>query len=287
MAELSDTVDALIAASSPLPPPAERRRLREAHGLTQDRVAAVLRVRRATVSDWEAGKSEPRQPEREEYARLLRGLAERHPAGTAPGPPSPGGTANGRRAVAGRPPSGPPAAGPRMIAPAEFPEVFAAFEHSAWRLESRRRYAWHERQSQYRAFATGRHVHWDLDSAWCRDRRRHTALGKRVERVRVVDEPCTEGQLYLLLQNTPFNAACGEDIRFLTRGRADDLGLPRDDFWILDARTVARLHIGDDGEKRAVELITEPADVLRHVQVRETAWHHAMSQERMADRLGV
>ncbi|MFF3517858.1 telomere-associated protein Tap [Streptomyces sp. NPDC002573] len=86
MSELFDAVDALIASRSPLPPPAERRRLRQAHGLTLDEVAAALQVRRATVGGWEAGKTEPRPPERDAYARMLKQLARLYPA-VAPVPP--------------------------------------------------------------------------------------------------------------------------------------------------------------------------------------------------------
>ncbi|CAO0834714.1 HTH cro/C1-type domain-containing protein OS=Streptomyces microflavus OX=1919 GN=Smic_84860 PE=4 SV=1 [Streptomyces microflavus] len=60
MSELFDAVDALVASRATLPPPAERKRLRAAHGLTIDEVATALKVRRATVSGWEAGKTEPR-----------------------------------------------------------------------------------------------------------------------------------------------------------------------------------------------------------------------------------
>ncbi|MET4921732.1 helix-turn-helix transcriptional regulator [Streptomyces sp. PSRA5] len=80
MSELFDAVDALVASRSPLPPPAERKRLRQAHGLTLDEVAAALHVRRATVSGWEAGKTEPRPPERDAYARMLKQLAQLYPA---------------------------------------------------------------------------------------------------------------------------------------------------------------------------------------------------------------
>ncbi|MEU2056830.1 telomere-associated protein Tap [Streptomyces bungoensis] len=82
MSELFDAVDALIASRSPLPPPEERRRLRKAHGLTVEEVAAALKVRRATVSGWESGKTEPRPPERNAYARLLKQLAELYPTPT-------------------------------------------------------------------------------------------------------------------------------------------------------------------------------------------------------------
>ncbi|MFE3588063.1 telomere-associated protein Tap [Streptomyces niveus] len=80
MSELFDAVDALLASRATLPPPAERKRLRAAHGLTIDEVATALKVRRATVSGWESGKTEPRPPERDAYARLLEKLAELYPA---------------------------------------------------------------------------------------------------------------------------------------------------------------------------------------------------------------
>jgi DNA-binding transcriptional regulator YiaG len=82
MSELFDAVDALVASRSALPSAPERKRLRVAHGLTLDEVAAALRVRRATVSGWESDKkpTEPRGPEREAYARLLEKLAELYPA---------------------------------------------------------------------------------------------------------------------------------------------------------------------------------------------------------------
>ncbi|MER7827007.1 helix-turn-helix domain-containing protein [Streptomyces sp. NPDC096097] len=89
MSELFDAVDALIASRATLPPPAERKRLRAAHGLTIDEVATALKVRRATVSGWESGKTEPRPPERDAYARLLKQLAELYPAPEGPAAPVP------------------------------------------------------------------------------------------------------------------------------------------------------------------------------------------------------
>jgi DNA-binding transcriptional regulator YiaG len=79
---LFDAVDALLKEASPaggLPEPAERKRLREAGSLGQERVAHALGVRRETVSAWEAGRSEPRPPQRAAYIRLLKGLAAKFP----------------------------------------------------------------------------------------------------------------------------------------------------------------------------------------------------------------
>jgi DNA-binding XRE family transcriptional regulator len=84
-----DAIDALIATSKPLPPPAERERLRKAHGLTQEQVGTALDVRRATVANWESGETEPRPPKREAYARLLDQLAELYPLPATPAAPAP------------------------------------------------------------------------------------------------------------------------------------------------------------------------------------------------------
>ncbi|MFF9458020.1 telomere-associated protein Tap [Streptomyces flaveolus] len=91
MSELFDAVDALVASRSALPAAEERKRLRVAHGLTLDEVAAALKVRRATVSGWESVKktTEPRGPEREAYARLLNKLAALYPAPTDASPAMP------------------------------------------------------------------------------------------------------------------------------------------------------------------------------------------------------
>lgn len=168
---------------------------------------------------------------------------------------------------------------PQWIGFDEFDGMFTTLKHSAWRLETRRRYAWDERQDTYRQFAAGRPVEWDIDDPWCRERREQTALGKRFERVRVVDEPPTMGQRYLA-DNARRNRAVGEDIRTLIRAQADELRLPAEDFWIFDSRVVALLHFDDADEMTGVELITNPVDVLRYCQSREAAWHHAVPSGR-------
>lgn len=89
--ELFSAVDTLLerVAQDDLPPPAERKRLREAAGLTQTQVAEALRTRREAIGNWESGKTEPRPPQRAAYARLLENLAERFPAPDAAPDPDP------------------------------------------------------------------------------------------------------------------------------------------------------------------------------------------------------
>lgn len=116
MSELFDAVDALLASRAVLPAPAERKRLRAAHGLTIDEVATALKVRRATVSGWESGKTEPRPPERDAYARLLDKLAELYPAAPADGA-APAANAAASNAAA-TPTASPNAAAPTVPTPA-------------------------------------------------------------------------------------------------------------------------------------------------------------------------
>ncbi|MFG1669798.1 helix-turn-helix domain-containing protein [Streptomyces sp. Y7] len=60
-----------------LPPPEERRRLREAASLTQAQVAERVGVSRETVRAWESGRTTPRGRRREAYAQLLRTVADK------------------------------------------------------------------------------------------------------------------------------------------------------------------------------------------------------------------
>lgn len=66
--------------ATPLPPPEERRRLREAASLTQAQLATRVGVSRETVRAWETGRTTPRGRKREAYAKLLDDLAEDIPA---------------------------------------------------------------------------------------------------------------------------------------------------------------------------------------------------------------
>jgi hypothetical protein len=163
---------------------------------------------------------------------------------------------------------------PVMISFDEFTGMFQTFAHSAWRLETRGRYRSDEETETYRRFAEGQTVEWDLNDPWCVARREQVALGKRFERVRIMDSSPTPGQLYLL-DNAARNSAVGEDIRYLWRADADRLSLPAEDSWLFDSRVIALLHFDGDDVLTGVELITDPVQVARACQVRDAAWHFA------------
>ncbi|MFZ4236607.1 DUF6879 family protein [Streptomyces murinus] len=170
---------------------------------------------------------------------------------------------------------------PRLIDPEEFGRLFETFEHSAWHLETRHGYASDREDPSYAAFIATGTAAWDTDNAWCTNIRRQTSLGKYVGRVRVVDDPPTTGQLFLL-DYAKCNAATGEDVRNLWRAEAMRARLPGEDFWIFDSRLVAVLDFDEDDTLLDIEVITEPAEVLRYCQVRDAALHHAIPYDEFA-----
>lgn len=64
------------SSAIPLPPPKERRRLREAASLTRAQLASRVGVTCETVRGWETGRSTPRGRKGEKYAKLLNSLGD-------------------------------------------------------------------------------------------------------------------------------------------------------------------------------------------------------------------
>ena len=73
MTEISQKVEALRQGTT-LPPVRARRAIREAAGIGQGELAAVLDVSRFSLWRWETGKAEPQGDVRRRYAGALRAL---------------------------------------------------------------------------------------------------------------------------------------------------------------------------------------------------------------------
>lgn len=173
---------------------------------------------------------------------------------------------------------------PKSINLEEFGRLFETFEHSAWHLETRRGYASDREDEGFAQFLATGEAPCDLDSDWCQNIRRQTEAGKYVGRVRVVDNPPTDGQRFLL-SYARVNAATGEDARNLWREDAVRAHLPAEDFWLFDSRLVAILNFNDQDVFHDVEIITEPAEVLRYCQVRDAAVHASTPYDAFAAQL--
>ncbi|MDC0769273.1 DUF6879 family protein [Streptomyces sp. HD] len=173
---------------------------------------------------------------------------------------------------------------PELLPFASISHLFRDFKHTAWRLETRRGYASDRNSPKWPRFFAGEDIAHDPDNAWRENVRAQSAQGKRFERVRLIDEPPSQGQEFLLA-SAPSNVAAGEDIRYLTRARAQELRLPDYDFWLFDSKILARFAFDDEDITLGVYVTEDPAEVLAACQARDSAWHHAVRTEEFVRRV--
>ncbi|MFE7804029.1 DUF6879 family protein [Streptomyces sp. NPDC057430] len=178
-----------------------------------------------------------------------------------------------------------PRAEPREVTPfSEIAHVFQEFRHTAWRLETRRGYATDRNSAKWERWKAGADITNEPLDAWRENVAAAIAEGRRFERVRLVDEPPTEGQRFLLASGLG-NVAAGEDIRNLPRAEAARLNLPDYDFWLFDSKLLARFVFAEDDTTLGVILSEDPAEVAAACQARDAAWHHAIPTREFAQRV--
>ncbi|MGW1363504.1 DUF6879 family protein [Streptomyces chartreusis] len=173
---------------------------------------------------------------------------------------------------------------PQFINDNTFGSYFETFQHTAWRLESRRGYNSDRASEKYRRWLETGELPDDSDRPWCVNVRAQTAQGKRIERVRLAYDPPTPEQRYLLAAAATNNAA-GEDIRYLWRADADKHGLPALDFWLFDSRYALVLHFDTVDDYLGAELVDDPARIVQLCQIRDAAWHHAIRRDEFAQQV--
>ncbi|MER7980423.1 DUF6879 family protein [Streptomyces sp. NPDC095817] len=174
---------------------------------------------------------------------------------------------------------------PQFIEDNTFGTYFEEFEHTAWRLETRRGYGSDRAGEKYRRYLETGEVPDDSQRPWCVNVRAQTARGKRIERVRIVDTLPTHEQRFLLAAAAVNNAA-GEDIRNLWRTDAQKAGIPATDFWLFDSRRALVLHFDDADGYIGAELVEDAERIVQFCQVRDTAWHHAIQREEFVAQVG-
>jgi hypothetical protein len=104
---------------------------------------------------------------------------------------------------------------------------------------------------------------------------RRTLAGQRIERVRVITEPWSDYTRFGL-NLSRLNVAAGEDIRYLSRDHADELGLPQYDYWLLDSSKMCILRFDDQDVLLGAEIVNDPAVVVEHARHRDIAQRYAL-----------
>lgn len=164
------------------------------------------------------------------------------------------------------------------LTPEALNELYDAFEHTVFKLETRDRYAVPSEEESLRRFLAGEPDPQRAARPWLARMREATGQGKRVERVRVVTEPHSD-YVRWLLAGGQLSAAVGEDIRYLPRPLAERERLPGYDFALFDSRQLVLLHFDKQDRPLEHELITDPVMVVQHCQWRDVAWQHAVPYE--------
>lgn len=154
----------------------------------------------------------------------------------------------------------------RAITNDEFAELFRTFEHSAFRLETQPAYRMTTERKSFGFFLCGSpqppsELPWW--QSWLDQIRDLTAQGKKVARVRFVDDPPTSYQRWEMWA-TPYHREAGEDIRYLPRNIAHVLGLVDGDWWLFDDSKLVVMGFTERGEVDGKTLITDPEIVRQH-----------------------
>jgi hypothetical protein len=151
------------------------------------------------------------------------------------------------------------------LTPAGFAAQFDTYERYAIRLESRSYTDVPAERAELRAFLAGELSvvrEWEHDD-WTRMVTRQTAAGRPMRRVRVMDDPLTDYNRFMIYCGHR-GVAIGEDIRYLARADANALNLPDHDFWVFDSVRLIELRFTADGRPLYHDLVTDPDIEARH-----------------------
>jgi len=161
----------------------------------------------------------------------------------------------------------------------DFRRLLDGFEASWFKMETQPAYAiGAERDMLDRFLSDGElpppsAVGWWQD--WLSFVSRHTAAGRVIQRVRVLDEPPTAYQRFLLA-GSHWHEEAGEQVTYLRRGTAGRLGLLQGFDWSLfDNSTVVVARFTAAGQVAGHELITEPEAIAHYRAMRDVALRHS------------
>lgn len=172
----------------------------------------------------------------------------------------------------------------QAITEEEFGELFGTFRETAFRLETHAAYAMTIERQGFERFLAGRpqppaELPWW--QAWLNDMAELTRQGKRIARVRFVDTPPTDYQRWEMWA-TRWHLEAGEDIRYLHRSRAHEVGIPTGDWWLFDDTQLVVMGFTSNGEIDDKTLVTDQATIQSYRTWRSLAIRHATTADHAA-----
>ncbi|GAA4994696.1 hypothetical protein GCM10023205_79420 [Yinghuangia aomiensis] len=100
------------------------------------------------------------------------------------------------------------------------------------------------------------------------------ARGIAVRRARVVSEPVSD-YTHALYDRTFANVHAGEDVRWLSRRKTSDIGMPGNDFWLFDDTIVRFGYFAGDGTYLGDEVDDDPAVLRLCARAFDEVWDRA------------
>lgn len=122
----------------------------------------------------------------------------------------------------------------------ELGRVFTTFKQSAFRLETLQSYAEPSESSPFNQYERGELPDPSFMADWCQLASQHTASGRAIRRVHIVDLPLSNYMKFEIEHCYKHSEAAGEEIRLLERSKlsGEILKFTREDFWLFDGSTV-------------------------------------------------
>lgn len=163
----------------------------------------------------------------------------------------------------------------------KFGELLRTIRRSAFRLETLDTYSIDSERDGFELFLAG-HPESPPWQDWLDQVSEQTRQGKTVSRVRVLAEPPTDYQRWMMWAQ-PWYDRAHEDVRYIPRRRAAELRLPLEvDWWLLDDERLILMYFTNAGEVTGKILITNPGIIARYRDWRDLAVRYATAAEAIA-----
>lgn len=159
----------------------------------------------------------------------------------------------------------------RLITGEERKSFFQRFQREALHLEMRDTYGTQAEQPHLSKWRAGQSDDLAWLQPWFDTVREGRAAGKTFRRARIVSEPITDYQRWVLSDSHLFVEA-GEDIRWVPRRLVSAVALPGNDFWLFDEETAIFSVFGGDGLVVERQLWTDPAVARLCTTAFEAIW---------------
>ncbi|MGI9004082.1 MAG: DUF6879 family protein [Pseudonocardia sp.] len=137
-------------------------------------------------------------------------------------------------------------------------DLINSFQREALHLEMRDSYGTAAEIPHLAKWEAGEPDDTDWLQPWFDRVRAATRAGKVFRRARIVSEPVSDYQKWVLKDSHMFVEA-GEDIRWVPRGRVSTVALPGNDFWLFDDQVVVFLIFAASGQVVDRQKITDRA----------------------------